>query len=364
MSNDKRNIIYSGDHHFNVLMAKEFGVDVAIFIKNLYFLTQYVMSNNKNFYDNYFWVYNKLSAFQDFLPYYTEKQIRLIINKALKAKLILTGNYNNHKYDQTKWYCLTEKALAYYPDLEQKLNIRRQFESPTPNPLSSMGFEAQLPLQPAPALSCPNGQKYFPKRADTISQMGNRVFPKGQTYTNNIKNKIVNKNNNNNSDTYSHPDISVPPPSETVSVFCSSLAVKDHIERLVLDRGLTIDSSLTNEGVYYAYETNPKKSYAEVNKRINIFLKKVREKSWNVPHGYQGLTPQSIREKEEKEHQEKLQQYNEEAEAFRSIKKKLISGAPLNKINEPIETPLLTKKAPSEATLWGLKTMKQALGMC
>lgn len=223
MSKDKKDIVYTGDHHFNVAIANDYGVDVAIFLKNMYFLTQYVVSNDKNFYDQNFWIYNKLEAFKDYLPYYSLKQIRRIINKALQNDLIEVGNYNKHKYDKTKWYSLTPKALAYYPDLEQKVNNKINSLSPNgqmdkttetaqnppntaplpnrPNGQISNDAEskentAQNPPNPTPDVIRPNGQMVMPKQADANAQMGTPYRPNGQTYTNKIESKIVNNNNN------------------------------------------------------------------------------------------------------------------------------------------------------------------------
>lgn len=112
-----------------------------------------------------------------------------------------------------------------------------------------------------------------------------------------------------------------------VPVFSDSLSVKNHIEKVVANRDTYVEDEVLDQGVYYAYETNPDKSFDSVMKRINIFLKKVREGMWLIPQGYQGLTSQSIREDEEQYQREKEAQYRQEAQAMQNITESIATGA-------------------------------------
>lgn len=110
------------------------------------------------------------------------------------------------------------------------------------------------------------------------------------------------------------------------SIFSDKQTVKTHIEMVAANRDAYMEEEIINQGIYYAYETNKDKSFDSVNKRINIFLKKVREGQWLIPQGWNGITSQSIRENEEQEHAAKQEQYAQDAQIFRKITGATASG--------------------------------------
>ena len=109
------------------------------------------------------------------------------------------------------------------------------------------------------------------------------------------------------------------PVKDPVTVFSEKQSVKNHIDQVLAKRQAFVEEDLIDQGIYYAYETNKDKSFDSVNKRLNIFLKKVREGNWLIPQGWNGITSQSIREQEEQEQKQKQEIYQQEAHAFRVI---------------------------------------------
>ena len=105
-----------------------------------------------------------------------------------------------------------------------------------------------------------------------------------------------------------------------ISVFSDTESVKNHIELTIANRKAFVEDDIIDQGIYYAYETNEDKSFDSVNKRINIFLKKVRLGEWLTPQGYNGITSQSIREQEEQQQREKQELYKQDARAFQAIR--------------------------------------------
>lgn len=114
----------------------------------------------------------------------------------------------------------------------------------------------------------------------------------------------------------------------SVSVFSDKETVKTHIELTIANRKdqQPLDDDIIDQGIYYAYETNNDKSFDSVNKRINIFLKKVREGKWLIPQGWNGISSQSIREKEEAEQRDKQEQYKQDAQLFQGITGSVAKG--------------------------------------
>ena len=113
------------------------------------------------------------------------------------------------------------------------------------------------------------------------------------------------------------------PVKPSVSVFSCKEDVKNHVENTVATRGDFIEEEIADQITWYASKSMGNNS--EIKKKVNIALKKVREGKWNIPQGYQGITSQSIREKEEQESREKAEQYQQEAKAFKEISKAILS---------------------------------------
>jgi hypothetical protein len=106
------------DHHFNILIAIDFDIETATFLNNMAHWLNKTIANRKNFYENTYWIYNSKAAFAEIFPYWTERQVRHILDKALANGLIISGNFNQTKYDRTLWYTFTDKAFNYYPTLQ------------------------------------------------------------------------------------------------------------------------------------------------------------------------------------------------------------------------------------------------------
>ncbi len=105
------------------------------------------------------------------------------------------------------------------------------------------------------------------------------------------------------------------------SVFSDTETVKTFIERMVANRKdqEPLDDDIIDQGTFYSFTRNDDKRFASVNKRINIFLKKVREGKWLIPQGWNGISSQSIREKEEEDQRAKQEQYKQDAQMFQGI---------------------------------------------
>lgn len=97
-------------HAFDIEIAKKYDVNTAIFLSNIGFWIQKNMANEKHRHNGRYWTYNTVEAYATLFPYWTQKQMRTIIDKCIKFGLILKGNYNSNKHDRTNWYALTDKG--------------------------------------------------------------------------------------------------------------------------------------------------------------------------------------------------------------------------------------------------------------
>lgn len=106
--------------YFNDNIAKKYGFAEAILLQSIYNWCSYNKRNNKNNFDNRFWMFNTNKEFLDELPYLKNiNTIRTALKTLKDEGLILTGNYNN-TCTRTTWYSITDKALE---EMKQSENI-------------------------------------------------------------------------------------------------------------------------------------------------------------------------------------------------------------------------------------------------
>ncbi len=98
----------SNMHHFNIEIAKDYGIIEAILIQNIKFWIETNIANKINIHENNCWTFNSIVAFQKLFPYLTIKQIRYALTKLVKKEILIKGNFNKKKYDRTFWYAFKE----------------------------------------------------------------------------------------------------------------------------------------------------------------------------------------------------------------------------------------------------------------
>ena len=100
------------EHHFNVNLAKEYGIEEAIILHHFYYWTVKNAVNEKHFHDGLYWTYNSRKAYSDFFTYLNETKIFRVIKHLEDEGVIIKGNYNADKWDKTNWYAITKKGLS------------------------------------------------------------------------------------------------------------------------------------------------------------------------------------------------------------------------------------------------------------
>ena len=108
-------------HTFDTDVAKEYGVNCAIILQNLYYWVEKNRANERHFYDGRYWTYNSVKAFEELFPYLSGKQIRSALNKLVDEGIIVDGYYNDSAYDRTKWYAITEKGMCFFQKRQMDL---------------------------------------------------------------------------------------------------------------------------------------------------------------------------------------------------------------------------------------------------
>ena len=101
-------------HIFDVNVAKEYGIEIAILLENMNFWLEKNRANNTNFFDGRYWTYNSIKGFEKLFPYWSKDKIYRVLKKAEDLGLIIKGNYNKLSYDRTTWYAFSESAESMF----------------------------------------------------------------------------------------------------------------------------------------------------------------------------------------------------------------------------------------------------------
>ena len=126
------------EYSFDINVAKKYGVDEAIMIKNFQYWIMKNKASGKHFYDGRTWTYNSTKAFIDLFPFWKEYQIRRVLDSLIKQGIIIIGNYNKNAYDRTLWYAFANEeilnSICENPQMENTKNSNRIEKNSKPIP--------------------------------------------------------------------------------------------------------------------------------------------------------------------------------------------------------------------------------------
>jgi hypothetical protein len=140
-------------------------------VKSFQFWIRLNKANKTNYHDLRYWTYNTNKSLTEYYPFWTEKQVRRIIESLVGKEILIKGNYNKIAYDRTIWYAF----------LNEDLYLSDNFH------LEEIGDYQKVNT------ILPNGQMENTKQSNGISQKGEPIPVANQvlnTFTNsvNIKN--------------------------------------------------------------------------------------------------------------------------------------------------------------------------------
>lgn len=115
-------------HQFNTKIAKQYGLEESILLENIYFWVKKNKANNQNYHNGKYWTYNTVKAFNELFDYIPETKIYRTLKNLEKCGLIEIDEFNENKYDHTKWYTVTEKTLKLFDDdfKNEKSNLNNE----------------------------------------------------------------------------------------------------------------------------------------------------------------------------------------------------------------------------------------------
>ncbi|MCH4326199.1 replication protein [Staphylococcus haemolyticus] len=88
-------------------LAEKIGLNEAIILQQIH----YWLKDSKHKFDNKNWIYNSFTEWQKQFPFWSVITIKRTIYSLEKKNLLYVGNYNNAKFDKTKWYSINYQCL-------------------------------------------------------------------------------------------------------------------------------------------------------------------------------------------------------------------------------------------------------------
>jgi hypothetical protein len=187
--------------------AKKIGLKNAIFVQQVYFLTQTKHQNNDiyTYKDDHMWVFNNIDEWhENYFPFFSKRTLKRVIKKCEDERYIISTNkYNKSEYDKTKWYRVNhEKISELAEEIEQDIMMKREKKVEKAKKKSkkkAKQIEKMTKTKFNSSQDLPLGQNGTMPDSEALGQNGTidsakmaRPIPNTTTYTShNNKNKTV-----------------------------------------------------------------------------------------------------------------------------------------------------------------------------
>ena len=127
------------EYSFDIELAQAYGVDAAIFLKNMQFWITKNAAHNVNHQDGRTWTYNSYEALQKLFPFWTIRQIKYLTKQLSDQNVIIIKQNNKQTGDNRNWYAFVneDQFLPTHiktPSSTLRTNLSEGFEQNCPNP--------------------------------------------------------------------------------------------------------------------------------------------------------------------------------------------------------------------------------------
>ena len=102
-------------------LAARIGLNEAILLQQI----QYWVSASKNVRNGYTWIYNTIDEWQKQFPFWSRRTLIRVIQSLEKQKVLISQQFNQSEWDQTKWYRIDYKKLESYQKAAKKKPTKR-----------------------------------------------------------------------------------------------------------------------------------------------------------------------------------------------------------------------------------------------
>lgn len=117
-------------------MAKKYGVDGAILIQHFQYAISHHREKGTHFHEGRYWTYDSLDHLTSLYPFWTKDIIRRIIKHLKLKEVLITGNFNKHSYDRTRWFAFKDEEKFLPVD-----NSVDKCQNTVDNPVDNYGIK-------------------------------------------------------------------------------------------------------------------------------------------------------------------------------------------------------------------------------
>ena len=119
---------------FSRIDAEQYGVDGAVLLHHIRYWVAKNEANDRNYCDGKYWTYNTQSALSQLFPFWSARKVGRLLSKLEEQGVIESGNYNDKKYDRTKWFTLSNaNDTSGSIHLSKLTNASTETVEPIPN---------------------------------------------------------------------------------------------------------------------------------------------------------------------------------------------------------------------------------------
>lgn len=168
---------------YSVHIATVLGnLDYAVLLQQIRYWIEHKKEIEKDFHDNHYWVYNTYDGWKAQFPFWSVSKIRRLFNGLEDLGIVLSGNYNQKNFDNTKWYTIDFHALDRLGELGLKAYVAER-EAHLTNPTDPSVQNEQTPSVQNEQTSAQNEQtntkglspKDYHQRISTCTPAANAI---------------------------------------------------------------------------------------------------------------------------------------------------------------------------------------------
>lgn len=100
---------YSQSHAFDIGLACEFGVELAVLIHHFQHWIRINQHCKRNLKDGSCWTYQSRKEIQAHFPYWSIDEVRRLTDKLIDLGILKRGNYNKRVMNTTLWYAFVDE---------------------------------------------------------------------------------------------------------------------------------------------------------------------------------------------------------------------------------------------------------------
>ena len=100
-------------------LAESIGLNEALILQQVHYRIEINRKANKNFQEGRYWTCNSMKDWhENNFPFWSYSVVQRIFSKLENNGYLISGNYNEDKFDKTKWYTInyeTTETLGLLP---------------------------------------------------------------------------------------------------------------------------------------------------------------------------------------------------------------------------------------------------------